>query len=212
VLSQAKSSQNPQFADAELAAIVATARDYGFKVAAHAHGAEGIKRAVRAGVDTIEHGTLLDEEGIRLMKQSGTWYVPTVLAGKFVADKAKIDGYFSALVRPKAAAIGPQIQATVSRAYKAGVKLAFGTDSGVSEHGGNAQEFAYLVEAGVPAIETIQMATVRAAEALGVDDRGVLAAGKLADLIAVAGDPIADVAALKDVRFVMKGGKVHKGP
>jgi imidazolonepropionase-like amidohydrolase len=212
VLSQAKNSHNPQFSDEEIAAIVRTARDYDFKVAAHAHGAEGIKRAVRAGVDTIEHGTLLDEEGIRLMKQKGTWYVPTIAAGKFVAEKAKLDGYFSALVRPKAAALGPLIQQTVARAYKAGVKLAFGTDTGVSAHGENAQEFTYLVEAGVPAAEAIQHATVRAAEALGVDDRGVIAAGKLADLIAVRGDPLTDISVLGKVGFVMKGGKVQPRP
>jgi imidazolonepropionase-like amidohydrolase len=211
VLSQARNSQNPQFTDQELAAIVATARDYGFKVAAHAHGAEGIKRAVRGGVDTIEHGTLLDDEGIKLMKQKGTWLVATITAGKWTAEKAKIDGFFSALVRPKAAEIGPKIQATFGRAYKAGVRIAYGTDTGVSEHGRNGQEFRYMVEAGMPAAEAIQAATVRAAEALGRDDVGLLAPGRYADLIAVDGDPLADVGQLEQVTFVMKGGKVEKG-
>lgn len=211
VLSQAKNSHNPQFQADEILAIVTTARDYDMRVAAHAHGAEGIKRAVRAGVDTIEHGTLLDEEGIRLMKQKGTWYVPTIAAGRFVADKARIDGYFSELVRPKAAAIGPQIQQTLARAFQAGVRIAFGTDTGVSAHGDNALELGYLVEAGVPAAVALQMATVRAAEALGVTDRGVVATGRLADLIAVDGDPLADIGTLGRVPFVMKGGQVHKG-
>jgi imidazolonepropionase-like amidohydrolase len=211
VLSQAKNGQNPQFNDAEIAAIVATARDYGFKVAAHAHGAEGIKRAVRGGVDTIEHGTMLDDEGIKLMKQKGTWLVATVTAGRWTAEKAKIDGFFSALVRPKAAEIGPRIQATFGRAYKAGVRIAFGTDTGVSEHGRNAQEFRYMVEAGMPANEAIQAATVRAAEALGRDDVGALAPGRFADLIAVDGDPLTDVGQLEKVTFVMKGGKPVKG-
>jgi len=151
VLSQARNSQNPQFTEAEVAAIVATARDYGFKVAAHAHGAEGLKRAVRGGVDTIEHGTYLDDEGIKLMKQKGTWLVATISAGKWTAEKAKIDGFFSALVRPKAAEVGPRIQATFGRAYRAGVRIAFGTDTGVSEHGRNAQELRWMVEAGMPA-------------------------------------------------------------
>jgi len=211
VLSQAKNGLNPQFTEAEVAAIVATARDYGFKVAAHAHGAEGIKRAVRGGVDTIEHGTMLDDEGIKLMKQKGTWLVATISAGKWTAEKAKIDGFFSALVRPKAAEIGPKIQATFGRAYKAGVRIGYGTDTGVSEHGRNGQEFRYMVEAGMPANEAIQAATVRAAEALGRDDVGLLAPGRYADLIAVDGDPLSDVGLLEKVSFVMKGGKVVKG-
>ena len=210
VLSQARNGQNPQFTEAELTAIVSTARDYGYRVAAHAHGAEGIKRAVRAGVDSIEHGTFMDGEAIKLMKQKGTWLVPTITAGKWVAEKAKVEGYFSALVRPKALEVGPQIQATFARAYKAGLKIAFGTDTGVSEHGKNAQEFRYMVEAGMPANEAIQAATVRAAELLGRDDVGVLAPGRFADLIAVEGDPFADVSRLEQVGFVMKGGTVVK--
>ena len=194
--------------EAEIAAVVAAAKDYGFKVATHAHGAEGIKRAVRAGVDTIEHGTYLDDEGMKLMKQKGTWMVPTISAGKFVAEKARVPGYLPDIIVPKALAIGPQIQETVARAWKAGVPLAFGTDSGVSAHGDNAKEFGYLIGAGVPPAEAIRMATVLAARALGRDDVGTLKAGNLADLIAVEADPLADVRALERVAFVMQGGRV----
>jgi imidazolonepropionase-like amidohydrolase len=208
VLSLAASGQNPQLTDAEIAAVVAAAKDYGFKVATHAHGAEGIKRAVRGGVDTIDHGTYLDDEGMKLMKQKGVWLVPTISAGKFVAEKAKVPGYLPDIVVPKAAAIGPQIQDTVARAWKAGVPMAFGTDSGVSAHGDNAKEFGYLVGAGVPANEALRMATVLAAKALGRTDVGTLKAGSFADLIAVEADPLADVRALERVAFVMQGGRV----
>ena len=146
VLSQAKSGQNPQFTVEEIQAVVAAARDYGFKVAAHAHGAEGMKRAVIGGVDSIEHGTLMTDEVMRLMKRHGTYYVPTIIAGKFVAEKAATPGYFSEFVRPKAAAIRPMIQETFRRAYQSGVKIAFGTDSGVSPHGDNWKEFGYMIE------------------------------------------------------------------
>jgi imidazolonepropionase-like amidohydrolase len=211
VLSQAKSGQNPQFTVAEIEAIVAAARDYGFKVAAHAHGAEGMKRAVLGGVDSVEHGTLMTDEVMRLMKRNGTWYVPTIIAGKFVGEKARVPGYFSDLVRPKAAAIGPKIQATFGRAYKAGVKIAFGTDTGVSPHGDNWKEFGYMVEAGMPPMEAIQSATVSAAELLGESERlGSIEPGKLADIIAVPGDPTRDIALFGKVHFVMKGGVVYK--
>ena len=211
VLSVAKSGENPQFTADELDAIIATARDYGMRVAAHAHGAEGMKRAVRAGVDSIEHGTLMDDETISLMKKHGTWYVPTVMAGKWVAEKAKIDGFFPELVRPKAASIGPTIQAAFGRAYRAGVKIAFGTDTGVSQHGDNAQEFALMVEAGMPPLEAIRSATWNAAELVGMRDQlGSLEAGKLADIVAVAGDPSEDITLLQRVDFVMKDGQIHR--
>jgi imidazolonepropionase-like amidohydrolase len=213
VLSVAKSGLNPQFAEDEIRAIVDMARDYGFHVAAHAHGAEGMKRAVRAGVATIEHGTFMDAETMELMKKNGTFLVPTISAGIWVAAKAEIDDYFPDLVRPKAAAIGPTIQATFAEAYRAGVPILFGTDTGVSPHGENAKEFVYMVEAGMPAMEAIQSATSRPAAFLGVDgDLGSVEAGKLADLIAVAGDPLRDVAALQAVAFVMKAGVIHKAP
>ena len=213
VLSQARSGQNSQYTEDELRAIISTARDYGFRVAAHAHGNEGIKRAVRAGIDSVEHGTMMDEETIGLMKKHGTWYVPTISAGRFVADKAKEADYYSPLVRPKAAAIGPQIQATFGRAYKAGVKIAFGTDAGVFPHGENAREFAYMVEAGMPPLEAIRSATLGAAALLDQEKRlGSIEPGYAADIIAVSGDPLRDVTILQQVQFVMKDGVVYKKP
>jgi imidazolonepropionase-like amidohydrolase len=211
VLSLAASGENPQFQQDELDAIVATARDYGFHVAAHAHGAEGMKRAIRAGVHSIEHGTYMDDEVIRLMKEHGTWYVPTILAGRVVGEKAEVPGYFPEIVRPKAAAIGPQIQETFARAHRAGVKIVFGTDCGVGPHGDNAREFELMVEAGMSPMEAIRSATSVAAEFLGIQDRlGTLEPGKLADIIAVDGDPLADIRRLQEVRFVMKEGVVYR--
>ncbi|MEO0580463.1 MAG: amidohydrolase family protein, partial [Pseudomonadota bacterium] len=211
VLSLAKSGLNPQFTDEELVAIVETGRDYGFKVAAHAHGADGMLRAVRAGVATIEHGTYMTPEVMRAMRQNGTYYVPTILAGNFVAQKAADPDFFPALVRPKAATIGPQIRDTFAAAYRAGVPIAFGTDSGVSPHGMNAREFELMVAAGMPAMEAIQSATSVAAVVLGAEsDIGTLAAGRYADVIAVNEDPLSDIRALQDVDFVMKNGRVVK--
>jgi len=211
VLSVASSGLAPQFHPDELEAIVSTAQDYGMQVAAHAHGKEGMLRAIEAGVTSIEHGTMMDDEVIALMKERGTWYVPTISAGRFVAEKAQIDGYFPPLVRPKARAIGPMIQETFARAWKAGVKIAFGTDSGVSPHGDNAEEFVFMVEAGMAPADAIRSATMSGAELLGVSDRaGTLSAGNWADVIAVAGNPLEDVSTLGDVAFVMKAGKVHK--
>lgn len=212
VLSQAKSGENPQFTVEEIEAVVAAARDYGFKVAAHAHGAEGMRRAVVGGVDSIEHGTYMSGEVMRLMKKRGTWFVPTIIAGVFVAEKAEEPGYFSDLVRPKAAAIGPLIQNTFARAYASGVKIAFGTDSGVSPHGQNWREFVLMVEAGMPAMEAIQSATRSGAELLGQWQRlGSLTPGKLADVVAVQGDPLADISLMEHINFVMKGGVIYKG-
>jgi imidazolonepropionase-like amidohydrolase len=158
VLSQAKDGANAQFTEEEIKAITSAAKDYGFKVAAHAHGAEGIKRAVRGGVNSIEHGTFMDDEGIALMKQYGTYYVPTITAGKAVGDSAKIPGYYTDIVTPKALATGPQIQNTFAKAYKAGVKIAFGTDAGVYQHGKNWLEFGYMTEVGMPVMEAIRCA------------------------------------------------------
>ena len=211
VLSVAKNGLNPQFTEEEIRSVVQTARDYGFKVAAHAHGAEGMKRAVRAGVDTIEHGTFMDDETIKLMKERGTYYVPTITAGAWVFDRSKEEGFFPALVRPKAAMIGPQIQGTFAKAYKAGVKILFGTDTGVSAHGQNAREFVLMVESGMPAMEAIKSATMNAADLLGITDRmGSIEKGKSADIIAVNGDPLKDIKVLSSMNFVMKEGVVYK--
>ncbi|HSC52660.1 MAG TPA: amidohydrolase family protein [Phnomibacter sp.] len=211
VLSQAKDGANAQFTEAEVKAIVKAAADYGFKVAAHAHGAEGIKRAIRGGVNSIEHGSFMDDEGIALAKQYGTYLVPTITAGKSVADSAKIPGYYTEIVTPKALATGPQIQATFAKAYKAGVKIAFGTDAAVYAHGKNWLEFVYMTEAGMPAMEAIQCATRNAADLLGESERlGSLEPGKLADIVAVEGNPIENIQAMGKVKFVMKDGKVYK--
>ncbi len=211
VLSLAKSGDAPLFTEEELAAVVQTARDYGMKVAAHAHGAEGMMRAVRAGVHSIDHGTYMTPEIMEEMKQRGTYYVPTISAGRFVAEMAQIDGYFPEIVRPKAAAIGPQIQDTFARAWKAGVKIAFGTDQGVAPHGDNALEFVYMVEAGMPPMAAIQSATLEAARLIDMEnDLGTVEAGKIADLVAVPGDPVADIRLMAKVQFVMQGGVVRK--
>ncbi|QDH69505.1 metal-dependent hydrolase family protein [Marilutibacter alkalisoli] len=212
VLSYARSGDAPQFTVDEVRAVVDTAKDYGYRVAAHAHGEEGMYRAVEAGVTSIEHGTYMSDRVMKLMKERGTWYVPTIHAGRFVADKAKVDGYFPEVVRPKAARIGALIEETATRAYKGGVKIAFGTDAGVGPHGDNAREFIYMVEAGIPAAVALQAATIRAAEVLGVDDQGVLAPGKRADVIAMPGNPLEDINVVMDVDFVMKDGAIYRRP
>ncbi|MFC1689055.1 amidohydrolase family protein [Pseudomonadota bacterium] len=211
VLSLAKSGQNPQFMTDELEAVVQTANDYGMTVAAHSHGTEGMKRAVLAGVTSIEHGTFMDDEVIDLMKERGTYYVPTISAGKFVAEKAEEDGYFPAVVRPKAASVGPQIQDTFAKAYANGVTIAFGTDAGVSPHGTNALEFIYMVEGGMPEMEAIQASTRTAARLIGMEEQlGSISEGKLADIVAVEGNPLEDISVLSDISFVMKDGKIYK--
>jgi len=213
VLSIAKNGANPQFTEEEIRAIVSTARDYGFKVAAHAHGAEGIKRAVRGGVDTIEHGTFLDDEGIKLMKERGTFYVPTISAGNWVYQQAQNPDFFPPVVRPKALAVGPQIQNTFAKAYKAGVKILFGTDTGVSKHGDNAREFKLMVDNGMPPMEAIRVATSAPAKFLDLDDKvGSIAVGKLGELVGVPGNPLEDITAMERVVFVMKDNTVYKAP
>ncbi|MDE3250183.1 MAG: amidohydrolase family protein [Bacteroidota bacterium] len=211
VLSLEKDGSGPQFSEAEIHAIVETAKDYGMAVAAHAHGAEAMKRAIRAGVTSIEHGTMMDDEAIALFKQHGTWYVPTIIAGKASSDSAKKPGFFPAVITEKALAIGPKIQATFAKAYKAGVKIAFGTDAGVYAHGKNWMEFVYMTEAGMPVLEAIKAATVNASELLGVSEiTGTIEKGKSADIIALDGDPVKDVQSLGRVKFVMKEGVVYK--
>ncbi|MCA9122404.1 MAG: amidohydrolase family protein [Planctomycetales bacterium] len=211
ILSLAASGQNPQFSDDELRAIVATAKDYGMTVAVHAHGTEGMKRSVLAGVDSIEHGTFMTDEVMELMKERGTYLVPTISAGVWVAEKAEEEGYFPEIVRPKAAEIGPVARRTFARAYASGVKIAFGTDSGVSKHGENAREFELMVAGGMPPMKAIQAATLEAARLLRVEDRlGTLEVKKIADVVAVKGDPLEDIKLTRDVAFVMKEGVVYK--
>jgi imidazolonepropionase-like amidohydrolase len=211
VLSIGDSGDLQQFEDAEMKAIVTTAHMLGMKVAAHAHGKRGMEAAIRAGVDSIEHGTYLDAETIAIFKKHGTYLVPTVIAGKTVEEMAKKPGALHPTVREKAAKIGPLLQASFGRAWKGDVKIAFGTDSGVSVHGENAREFGYMVEAGMPAIEAILSATRNAADLLGASrDVGSIQKGRFADVIAVGGDPIRDITEMQRVRFVMKGGVVYK--
>jgi imidazolonepropionase-like amidohydrolase len=211
VLDQSASGDNSQLTLEEIKAVVATAHDYGFTVAAHAHGAESIRRAVLGGVDSIEHGTYMDDQDMKLMKEHGTWYVPTIIAGDYVAHKAAIPGYYPPQVAAKAAAIGPLIIGTAGRAYKAGVKIAFGTDAGVYPHGENAHEFELMVQAGMPPLFAIQAATVHASQLLKHDkDLGSVTAGKFADVVAVSGNPLDNVGLLKQVSFVMKEGVVYK--
>ena len=213
VLSNAKNGQNPQMTVDEIKAIVASAKDYGFKVAAHAHGSEGIKRATLAGVDSIEHGTLMDKEGASLMRERGTYYVPTLLAGKWVADKALIEDYYPPFVEIKALEIGPQLQATFSMANQAGLKIAFGTDTGVSPHGENAKQFSRMVTYGMSTLEAIQSATIGASELLGLSEKvGQISPGFYADIIAVDDNPLVHLETLEKVTFVMKNGQVFKNP
>jgi imidazolonepropionase-like amidohydrolase len=181
------------------------------RVAAHAHGTEGMKRAVIAGVASIEHGTFMDREVMKLMKDKGTYFAATILAGDWVGKKAKIDGFFPELVRPKALEIGPIAIKTFAEAYKYGVPIVFGTDTGVSAHGDNAQEFALMVKAGMPEMKAIQSATSIAASFLDIaDTHGTVEMGKQADIIAVSGNPLEDITEMEKVIFVMKSGTIYK--
>ena len=211
VLSVAKSGQNPQFTIEEIKAICETAKDYGFHVAAHAHGDEGMQRAILGGVKTIEHGTLMSEETMELMKKHDVYLVPTITAGKAVSEKAKIPGYYPDVVVGKALDIGPKIQTTFGKAYKKGVGIAFGTDAGVFLHGENGKEFGYMVEAGMPAMETLQSATITNAMILKMESEiGQIQAGYFADIIATDDNPIDKIATMEHVVFVMKSGKIYK--
>ena len=211
VMSIAKNGQNPQFTVEEIKAICETANDYDMIIAAHAHGDEGIQRAVIGGVHTIEHGTLLSDESMKLMKQYGTYYVPTITAGKEVAANAKIPGYYDELVVPKALAIGPKIQSTTERAYKAGVNIAFGSDAGVFPHGKNAKEFKYMNEAGIPVIECLQAATIVNAKILSMENEiGQIEKDFIADIVATKSNPEDDISSLENVTFVMKKGVIYK--
>ena len=210
VLSPAKSGDNPQFTQEEVDAVVSAAKDYGMWVAVHAHGAEGMKRAIKAGVDSIEHGTFMDDEAMDLMIENGTYYVPTISAGVWVAEKSKIDNFFPEIVRPKAASVGPQISGTFKKAHKRGVKIAFGTDAGVQKHGTNWKEFVYMVENGMSEMKAIQSATMETAKLLRIDDKlGSIEEGKLADMIAVKGNPIDDISILENIEVIIKDGIVY---
>jgi imidazolonepropionase-like amidohydrolase len=203
--------ENPQMTLEEIKAVVETSHDYGFVVGAHAHGAEAIRRAVLGGVDSIEHGTFLNDEDMKLMIQHGTWLVPTIIAGDYVMRQAKIPGYYPPQVAAKALAVGPLIQATAGRAYKAHVKIAFGTDAGVFPHGDNAHEFELMVDAGMPPMFVLQAATISAAQLLKREkDLGSITQGKYADLVAVDGNPLENISLMKQVSFVMKEGVVYK--
>jgi imidazolonepropionase-like amidohydrolase len=211
VLSVAKDGSGPQFTQEEADAIIKAAKDYGFHTAAHAHGAEGMKRAVLAGITTIEHGTLMTEEVMDLMKEKGTYHVPTIIAGRSAAEYAKIPGYYHPLVAPKAIEIGSKIQENFAKAFKRGVKMAFGTDAGVFPHGENAREFGYMVEGGMPAIDALLCAMQVNADILGMGDKlGSIEAGKLADIVAVNEDPTKNIKTMEKVTFVMKDGVVYR--
>ncbi len=195
----------------EIKAITATAHDYGMRVACHAHGAEGIRRAILGGVNSIEHGTFMDAEGMALAKRYGTWYCPTLTAGKAVADSSKVPGFFAPVVAGKAAQVGPQIQKTFAKAHRAGVKVALGTDAGVYPHGKNYIEFELMVQGGMTPMQAIKAGTINAATLLDIqEDRGTLQPGKIADIVATTGNPLTDIAAVEHVTFVMKEGKVYK--
>ena len=210
VLSPAKSGDNPQFTQEEVDAVVSAAKDYGMWVAVHAHGAEGMKRAIKAGVDSIEHGTFMDDEAMDLMIENGTYYVPTISAGVWVAEKSKIDNFFPEIVSPKAASVGPQISGTFKKAHKRGVKIAFGTDAGVQKHGTNWKEFVYMVENGMSEMKAIQSATMETAKLLRIEDKlGSIEEGKLADMIAVKGNPLDDISILENIEVIIKDGVVY---
>lgn len=211
VLSVAKNGQNPQFTIEEVKAICETAKDYGMIIAAHAHGDEGMRRAVIGGVTTIEHGTKMSLQTMDLMKEYGTYFVPTITAGKAVAENAAVKGFYPEIIVPKALEIGPKIQSTFAKAYKRGVNIAFGTDAGVFPHGLNAKEFGYMVEVGMPPMEAIQSATITNATVLGLSDKiGQIKANYIADIVATDTNPVDDITALEQITFVMKEGVVYK--
>ena len=196
-----------QLSDSELRAIVDEARRQGLTVAAHAHGTDGIIAASRAGVTTIEHGSILDDEAIRTLNEMGTWLVPTIYSWQIPmlpTDPPEL--------KAKNELVKGLAEKSIRSAIAAGVKIAFGTDAGVYPHGDNAREFAVLVRLGMSAAEAIRTATVHAASVLGLTDRGTLTPGRLADVIGVPGDPLSDVSVLEHVTFVMKGGVVFKEP
>ena len=210
VLSEEESVGAPQFSQEEMNAVVLEAAMWGKKVAAHAHGTEGIKRAIRAGVASIEHGSLLDDEAIKMMKERGTYLVADIYNDDYIIAEYKRLGYPDKIIE-KEQMVGRLQRESFQRAVKAGVKIAFGTDAGVYPHGWNAKQFAHMVKWGMTPMQALQAATVSAADLLSWSDRiGTLETGKFADIIAVTGDPLADVSVLEHVVFVMKGGQIIK--
>ncbi len=205
VLSFEESVGAQQFSDEEMRAIVEEAARHGIKVAAHAHGTEGIIAASNAGVASIEHGSILDQEAIALLKQNGTYLVPTT----YLVEAIDLD-VLPPPIRAKAEYVLPIAAESLQMAIQAGVPIAFGTDSAVYPHGDNAREFGVLVKRGMQPIEALRAATIHAADLLGVDDRGVIEAGKLADLVAVPGNPLEDITVTEQVSFVMLGGEIFK--
>ncbi len=211
VLSVSKNGQNPQFTQEEANEIVKTAREYGMGVAAHAHGIEGMKRAIIAGVTTIEHGSLMDKETATLMKEHGTYLVPTLSAGRYVAKMAKSKGYYPEIIVPKIIEIDAKLRTTFDMVYNEGVNIAFGTDAGVFPHGENAKEFGYMVETGWSEMFSLQSATTTNAKVLDMEEElGQIAAGFIADIIAVDEDPTQNISTMENVVFVMKEGVVYK--
>lgn len=212
VLSVAKDGSGPQFTLEEIQAVVETAKDYGMTTAAHAHGIEGMRRAIIAGISSIEHGSYMDEPTMDLMIKHGTYLVPTISAGNFVSEKAKIPGFYPEVIVPKALEIGPLMTGMFAKAYKKGVKIAFGTDTGVSYHGDNAKEFELMVEYGMTEIDALLSATKHASILLNIHDKvGSVTKGKWADIVAVNSSPLEDITVLQNVSFVMKEGEVYKG-
>ncbi len=210
VLSKGDDASGLQYTLEEMQAIVEEAHKLGRKVAAHAHGTEGINLALRAGVDTIEHGSLIDDEGMRLMKERGAYLVPTIYTGEYIIAEGEKVGIPDYGLRKMRALMEGRDRA-FRAAIAAGVKVAFGTDSAVFPHGQGGREFALMVKLGMTPLQSIQSATLVAAEALGLqNDIGAIEVGKQADLIAVSGNPLENVRALEDVKFVMRGGKVYK--
>jgi imidazolonepropionase-like amidohydrolase len=196
-----------QYSDEELVAIADEAHRRGFKVAAHAHGDDGIRACIRAGIDCIEHGSLASDETIQAMIDHGTFLVPTsYLSEGLDVSKAAPE------LQAKAAEVFPKARAMLSKAIKAGVKIACGTDAPAIPHGDNAKELWAMVDRGMTPMQALRAATIMSAELVGVVDRGRLAPGLLADIIAVPGNPAEDISETQDVRFVMKGGIVYKGP
>jgi imidazolonepropionase-like amidohydrolase len=210
-LSVSKNGVNPQFTQEEVDEIVKTANEYGMNVAAHAHGIEGMKRAIKAGVQTIEHGSLMDLETAQLMKQYNTYLVPTLSAGRYVASKAKVPNYYPEIIIPKILKIDASLKETFAMVYKEGVNIAFGTDAGVFPHGENAKEFSYMVETGWSPMFSIQSATITNAKLLDMENQlGQLQPGFIADIVATNEDPTKNIKTTENVVFVMKEGKIYK--